>query len=125
MERALVERISAVGFCLGGSVAYVANAHLDLRAAVSFYGGGTDPNFAEKQRRPLLMFWGGRDQHIPSELYRSVADALSAAGKTHEQVVFSQAGHAFFNDTRDRYDEGSARQAWAMTVEFLRVFGAL
>ncbi len=119
------ERISAVGFCMGGRVAYLANAHLDLSAAVSFYGGGSDPKFAAQQRAPILMFWGGRDAHIPPEQYRALADALTAAGKTHEQVVFSQAGHAFFCDARANYEDGAARQAWAMTLEFLRVFGAL
>ena len=71
------------------------------------------------------MFWGGRDQHIAPEQYRAVADALTKAGKTHEQVVFSQADHGFFCDQRPSYDARSARQAWMLTQEFLRVFGVL
>jgi carboxymethylenebutenolidase len=120
------KRIAAIGFCLGGRVSYIANASLDLRAAVSFYGGGIAPDLLEmasRQHGPLLMFWGGKDKHIPPEQYRTVADTLTAAGKTHEQVVFSQGDHGFFCDKRASYEPGAARQAWALTLEFLRTFG--
>ena len=119
-------RLAAIGFCMGGRVAYLANGSVNLRAAISFYGGGIAPallSLAEQQRGALLMFWGGRDQHIAPEQYRAVADALTKAGKTHEQVVLSQADHGFFCDQRPSYDAGSARQAWMLTQEFLRVFG--
>jgi carboxymethylenebutenolidase len=122
------ERIAAIGFCLGGRVAYIANAVTPLRAAVSYYGGGIAPDLlgmASQQHGPILMFWGGKDQHIPREQYRSVADALTAAGKTHEQVIFSQADHGFFCDRRGSYEAHASRQAWALTQEFLRTFGAL
>lgn len=121
-------RLAAIGFCMGGRVAYLANAHLNLQAAISFYGGGIAPDlltYAEQQSGPILMFWGGRDQHIPPEQYRAVADALTAADKTHEQVVFSQAHHAFFCDARASYDAGAGRQAWVLTQEFLKAFGVL
>lgn len=121
-------RIAAIGFCMGGRVSYIANAAIGLRAAISFYGGGIAPgllDLASRQRGPLLMFWGGKDQHIPPDQYRPVADALTAAGRTHEQVVFSQADHGFFCDKRPSYEPGAARQAWALTLEFLRTFGVL
>lgn len=119
------KRIASIGFCLGGRVSYIANASLDLRAAVSFYGGGIVPDLlpmAARQHGPILMFWGGKDKHIPPEQYRPVADALTDAGRMHEQVVFSQADHGFFCDKRASYEPGAARQAWALTLEFLRVF---
>lgn len=122
------ERIACIGFCMGGRVSYIANAATPLRAAVSYYGGGIAPallDMAPRQHGPLLMFWGGKDQHIPPEQYRSVADALTAAGKTHEQVVFSQADHGFFCDQRPSYEPGASRQAWALTLEFLRTSGVL
>ena len=78
---------------------------------------------AGRQHGPLLMFWGGKDRHILPEQYRAVADALSQQGKTHEQVVFSQADHGFFCDQRAAFEPGAAAQSWAMTKEFLRAFG--
>ncbi len=117
------DRIAAVGFCLGGRATYVANAQLPLRAAISFYGGGIAPDLlglAPQQHAPLLMFWGGQDAHIPPPQYRAVADALTAAGKTHEQVLFSQAGHGFFCNARASHHSGATAQAWALVQAFLR-----
>lgn len=119
------KRIASIGFCMGGRVSYIANASVPLRAAISFYGS-VPPNLMEmagRQHGPLLMFWGGKDRHILPEQYRAVADALSQQGKTHEQVVFSQADHGFFCDQRAAFEPGAAAQSWAMTKEFLRAFG--
>jgi len=121
-------RIGAVGFCMGGRVAYMANARVQLGAAISFYGGGIVPDLlplAQAQRAPILMFWGGRDAHIPPEQYRAVADALTAARATHEQVVFSQADHGFYCDARASYNELASRQATALVNAFLDVYGLL
>lgn len=120
-------RVSAIGFCMGGRVAYLANARLPLTAAVSFYGGGIAPDLlplASKQHAPILMFWGGRDGHILPEHYRAVADALTKAEKVHEQVVFGQADHGFFCDARASYNEQAAPQAWALTLAFLQAYAA-
>jgi pimeloyl-ACP methyl ester carboxylesterase len=91
-------------------------------------GGGIVPDLldlARDQHGPILMLWGGRDANIPRETYRAVADALDGAGKTDEQVVFSQAGHGFFCDQRKSYNAQAAQQAWALSVAFLRAWGAI
>jgi len=121
-------RVASIGFCMGGRVSFIANATVKLRAAISFYGGGANAllDLVPKQSGPLLMFWGGKDQHILPEHHRALADALTAAGKVNEQVVFSQADHGFFCDRRSSYQPGSAAQAWALVQAFLRdagVFG--
>jgi carboxymethylenebutenolidase len=82
-------------------------------------------DLATSQSAPILMFWGGADAHIPPEKYRAIADALTAGGAIHEQVVMSQAGHAFFCDQRSDYNEGAAIQAWALTLAFLKDNGML
>jgi carboxymethylenebutenolidase len=115
--------ISCVGFCMGGRVSFIANSALPLRAAVSFYGGGIAPDLldrAAKQEGPILLFWGGLDKHITPEKRRAVADALTAAQKRFVNVEFSQADHGFFCDQRPAYEPRSAREAWALTLEFLR-----
>lgn len=123
-----VDVIANAGFCLGGRASYVANARAPFAAAISFYGGGIAPNLldlAPKQHGPILMFWGGLDANIPPEQYRPIADALTSAGKTHEQAVFSQAGHGFFCDRRKSYNAQAAEQAWALSVAFLRAYGVI
>jgi carboxymethylenebutenolidase len=119
--------IAAVGFCMGGRVSFLADAVLPLKAAVSFYGGGIAPSsmspgllqHAGNLQGPLLMFWGGKDQHIPPEQRRTVADTLLAAGKRFTYVAFSDADHGFFCDERPSYNPQAARQGWVLTLEFL------
>ena len=121
---AAANRVAAIGFCQGGRVTYIANATVSLSAAAGFYGGGLSAEpmlaLAPQQRGPILQFWGGKDKNISPEQYRATADALTAADKIHEQVVFSYAEHGFFCDARASYNPHAARQAWALTLEFFR-----
>jgi carboxymethylenebutenolidase len=122
------DRIAAVGYCMGGRCSYIANSELPLAAAISYYGGGIVPDLldrAQRQHGPLLMFWGGRDAHIPPEQYRAVADALTAANADHVQVVFSTADHGFNCDERPSYNESASREALSLGLEFLAVQGVL
>ena len=121
-------RVAAIGFCMGGRLAYLANAHLPLACAISYYGGGVQRflDLAGKQHGPLLMLWGGQDEHIPNEQHWQVAQALTAAGARHEQAFFSQAKHGFFCHVRPwLYDEAVSRKAWALTREMLAATGVL
>jgi carboxymethylenebutenolidase len=115
-------RVAALGFCMGGRVAYLGNATLPLRGAVSFYGGGIAPALLDRARHlsgPHLFFWGGADTHIPPEQHRAVIDALRRAGKPYVNVEISDAGHGFFCDQRPSYHATAARRAWALTLDFL------
>jgi carboxymethylenebutenolidase len=116
-------KIGAAGFCMGGRVAYIANALLPLRAASSFYGGGIAPALLDRApslNAPMLLVWGGLDKHIPAEQRSAVAEALRAAGKDFIEAVFSQADHGFFCDVRASYHAPSARIAWPLLLAFLR-----
>lgn len=117
------DEISCVGFCLGGRVSFIANSTVRLRAAVSFYGGGIAPGLlgrVAKLQAPSLFIWGGMDKHITPEHRRAVTEALSAANKIYVNAEFSRADHGFFCDERAAYEPHAARQAWALTLEFLR-----
>lgn len=118
-----VKSIGAIGFCLGGRAAYVANAILPLKAAVSFYGGGIAGELLERakdQRGPILFFWGGKDAHITPEVRKPLFEALGAAEKPYVNVEFSAANHAFFNNDRPSYEPASAAQAFALAKAFLK-----
>lgn len=118
------ERTACIGFCMGGRVSFLANGTVPLAAAVSFYGGRTNDlvaQYAKSQSSPILQFWGGQDKAIPKEQRREVQDALDAAGKAHQQVLFSYAEHGFFCNERPSYNADAARQAWALVLEYLRV----
>ncbi len=116
-------RIAAVGFCMGGRGAWLANAAVPLAASVSYYGGGIAPGLLDRAATlhgPQLLYWAGRDARILPEHYRAVDDALRHADRRYASVVFSQAQHGFFNDQRNTYDGPAATQSWALTLAFLR-----
>ena len=122
-DRTVAGRIFSVGFCMGGRVSYLANSVVPLAAAVSFYGAGIAPGLLDRAGNlhgPMLFFWGGLDKHILPEHTRAVEDALRGAGKEFGNVTFSYADHGFFCDQRPAYNEKAAKQAWPMTVEFLK-----
>jgi carboxymethylenebutenolidase len=117
------DEISSVGFCMGGRTSFLANSLVRLRAAVSFYGGGIAPGLLDRVanlQAPSLLIWGGLDKHIPADQRKAVTDALSEQQKIYVNVEFSRANHGFFCDERAAYEPHSARQAWALTLEFLR-----
>lgn len=116
------ENIGAVGFCMGGKVAFLANAKIPLGAAVSFYGSrimasiGLSPD----QKGPLLLLWAGQDPSTPPEKIQELNAALRSAGKPFIEAVFSQAQHGFNCDERPAYHAESAAVAWSMTLSFLK-----
>ncbi|HEX4047171.1 MAG TPA: dienelactone hydrolase family protein [Elusimicrobiota bacterium] len=115
--------VSAVGFCMGGRAAFLADSLLPLRAAASFYGAGIAPGLLDRAAKlsgPILLAWGGRDKHIPPEQIASVTAALRAAGKPFVNAEFSEADHGFFNDARTSFHPASAAQAWALALQFLK-----
>lgn len=114
-------RIAACGFCMGGRLAFVANAMFPLACAVSFYGGGLASHLelAAEQHGPLLLFWGGKDTLITKADRRAVADALEEAGKRFTEVNVGHASHGFFCDARPSYDKEAAREAWGLVTAFL------
>lgn len=114
-------RIGAIGFCMGGRQAFVANGILPLACALSFYGSNI-PSLAElagTQHGPLLLAWGGLDPMIDAAQRRAVADLMGAAKKPFVEATFSDAGHGFFCDARGQYQPVAAKQAWALVCAFL------
>jgi carboxymethylenebutenolidase len=125
LERAgLAGNVAAVGYCLGGRVAFVANSALPLKAAASYYGGRIPPLLGRAARLsgPMLFFWGGADHHVPEAEREAVAQSLSGAGKPFIDVTFSDGDHGFFNDARSSYHPAAAAQSWALTHAFFDTY---
>lgn len=116
------DRIASVGFCMGGKTSYIANAILPLKAAVSYYGGGIAPELLERAvnlNGPMLFFWGGKDTHIPRDLWSQIPAALDTARKSHITVEMGDAQHGFFCDQRESYSPDASALAWPLTLQFL------
>ena len=117
------DRIAAIGYCMGGRCAFLANASLPLRAAISYYGGGIVPALLDRAPRlhgPHLFFWGGKDLHITPAHRAALAEALHEARRPFVNVEMSEAEHGFFCDQRKAYHADSAAESWALTREFLK-----
>ena len=113
-----------VGFCMGGALAQYAAANDadNVGAAVSFYGGfkKVDPPW-EQLSAPILLIYGENDKGVPAEQGRQLEAKLRGLGKDVELVVYPNADHAFFNDTRPEvYNGEAAADAWQRTLELFR-----
>jgi carboxymethylenebutenolidase len=114
-------RVGVVGFCWGGSVAFLCNTRLGL-PAVGYYGARSLPFLGEQgneghERAPLMFHFGGRDASIPPEDV-----AMHREKQPHATIhVYPEAGHAFNRDVDPRvHDPDAAALAWRRTIDFFR-----
>ena len=109
-------KVGIVGYCWGGTVAWVAAARVPgLTAAVSYYGGGVPNMVNEQPKVPVMFHFGETDQSIPLEKAKEVA-----AKHPEATTYYYPAGHGFNCDQRGSYHEPSAKQARSRSVEFFR-----
>lgn len=108
-------RVGVVGFCWGGSVAFLANTRLGL-PAVSYYGARTLPFLDETLRAPMMFHFGQADPSIPAE-----AVEQHRQKQAHATIhVYPDAGHAFNRDVDNHvHDPAAAELAWGRTLAFL------
>lgn len=107
-------RVGVVGFCWGGSLAWLAASRLGIDAAVGYYGGQIAHHADEKPDCPVLLHFGEKDPSIP------VADAETIRA-AHPDVAIHlyPAGHGFNCDRRASYHAESAALAGQRTLAFL------
>lgn len=111
-------KVGVVGFCLGGSIAFMAASRLaGVSAAVGFYGGRIAAVAHETPRCPTQLHYGSEDQGIPM----SNVDSVRAQRPDCDIHVYQGAGHGFNCDERGSFDEGAAKEAWGRTLDLLPV----
>jgi carboxymethylenebutenolidase len=109
--------VAIMGFCLGGSVSYIAATKVaGLAAAVCYYGGQIIQHVDKKPRCPVQMHFGALDTHIPLSDVETMKEKQPQA----EIYVYQHAGHGFHCDERGSYDQPSSRIAWERTLGFLK-----
>jgi len=119
-------RVGAIGFCLGGTLAFVAGTSSRVGgrgpdAVVAYYGSGINDLLGEASRleAPAMLHYGTRDEYIPADRIALVEAAL--AGRPDVELHRYDAGHAFSNEDSARfYDPTAAAEAWPRTLAFLR-----
>jgi carboxymethylenebutenolidase len=108
-------KVAVVGYCLGGTIAWLSATRIDgVRCAVGYYGGGIADAAEERPRCAVLLHFGETDQSIPPEHHKRIAVA-------HPEVPMHvyPAGHGFNCDERASYHQPSAALARTRTLGFL------
>jgi carboxymethylenebutenolidase len=108
--------VGVIGFCMGGTAAFLAACRLrGLSAAVAYYGGMIGKFADEKPKCPLQMNFGEKDEGIPMATVEEIKKKQPQA----ETYVYPNAAHGFYCDERASYNKDAAALAWSRTQEFL------
>jgi carboxymethylenebutenolidase len=124
--RALPEcngKVGIVGFCLGGTMAYLAASRTDADAAVAYYGTRIHLFTAEGPTiaRPLILHFGELDHTTPPELLQGQILPAVAGNQNVQAFVYPGMVHAFANHRRpDTFDPAVTKQADARTFAHFR-----
>jgi carboxymethylenebutenolidase len=110
-----VKKIGVVGYCLGGTLAWLSAARLPIHAAVGYYGGRIAQYLGERPKAPVMLHFGEQDQHIPQSEIDAIAKAYPEVS-----IYTYPAGHGFNRDGSAGYSASCATRARTRTLEFLR-----
>jgi len=113
-------RAGAVGFCLGGNLAYLLSVRFKPDCAVGYYGVGIQKSLDEAQNLscPLLLHIAGRDKFCPPEAQAQIHAAL-AVNPLATIYDYPELGHAFGRPSGEHYDAAAAELANLRSLEFL------
>ncbi len=116
-------RIAAIGFCMGGRIAFLAASRAGVDAAIGLYALGIAKHLDEvrKMAVPLQLHYGLSDEHIPKSEIDTVAAAAAGNGNIEIQL-YPGAGHGFFNRTFSPEDVKAVETATAHIDRFLSPF---
>ncbi|MGI9334522.1 MAG: dienelactone hydrolase family protein [Gammaproteobacteria bacterium] len=106
-------KVGVVGYCWGGSVAWLCATRLSVACAVGYYGGQIIGHVDEQPGAPIMLHFGDRDASISM-------DAVERIRGAHPDVPLHVygAGHGFNCDHRKDFDAPSAELALGRTVAF-------
>ena len=108
--------VGIIGFCMGGTIAFLAATRLSgLSAAVGYYGGRIAAFADEKPKCPVQLHFGETDASIPLTDVETIKQKRSDV----EVYVYGGAGHGFHCDERGSFHQASCQQAWDRTLAFL------
>jgi len=124
-------KLGAMGFCIGGHLAFRAALQPDVRATVCFYGTGIHNGKLGKDadaeslaqagaiRGALLLVFGKQDPHVPEEGRKAIHARLRQA-KVKYRTLLYPAEHAFMRDEGARYDPEATDHAFGEMIALFR-----
>ncbi|MFQ5985284.1 MAG: dienelactone hydrolase family protein [Alphaproteobacteria bacterium] len=116
-----IGKVGAIGYCLGGKLAYLMGTRSDADCLVGYYGVGIADALDEAKNitKPLLLHVAEKDRFVPPQAQAKVAAAL----KNHPQVTihdYPGVDHAFARVGGEHFDQAAADLANRRTAEFLK-----
>ena len=127
-------KLGITGFCWGSRIVWLYAAHNpNLKAAVAWYGRivGQPSEMTPKHpidlvaemKAPVLGLYGAADTGIPVETVERMKQAMAAAGKKAEFVIYPDAPHAFHADYRPSYRKEAAEDGWKRCLAWFKANG--
>lgn len=121
MSNMCTGRVGAMGYCLGGLLAYLTACRTDSDATVGYYGVNIHEMLdqAKSLSRPLMLHIAEEDHFVPKEAQEAVKAGLA---NNPAVTLHSYPGvdHAFARRGSPTYVDAAAREADARTLAFLR-----
>jgi carboxymethylenebutenolidase len=114
-------KVGAVGYCLGGQLAYLTATRTDADASVGYYGVNIQNLLAEAKniKKPLMLHIAAKDEYTPPEAQKTIEDGLK--DNPHVTLhVYPQMDHAFARVGGAHYDHANAELANGRTATFFR-----
>jgi carboxymethylenebutenolidase len=114
-------KVGAVGYCLGGLLAYLTAARTDADASVGYYGVNIQQMLGEaaKIKKPLMLHIAAKDQYTPPEAQKEIVEGLK--GNPLVTIhVYPEMDHAFARTGGEHYDHANAELANGRTSTFFR-----
>lgn len=109
------KKVGVVGYCYGGTLAWLAATRMPAAAAVGYYGGQIARFAQEEPHCAVMLHFGRQDAHIPAEEVDKVHQAHPEV-----EIHWYEAGHGFNCDARASYNAEAAAQARARSLRFLK-----
>jgi carboxymethylenebutenolidase len=113
-------KVGAIGFCLGGLLAWLAASRAGIDAAVGYYGVGIEGALAElgQIKCAVTLHFGEMDKFVPAEARDAIAAAV--AGKNIEIFVYPGADHGFNCPERPAFDKAASLMAHSRSLTTFR-----
>jgi carboxymethylenebutenolidase len=92
--------VAVLGYCFGGTLAWLSATRLNPAAGVCYYGGRIVQHASEVPRCAVMMHFGDRDPHIPSSKIETIQ-------RFHPDLplYLYRAGHGFNCDRRADFSQ--------------------
>ncbi|MDO8290785.1 MAG: dienelactone hydrolase family protein [Parvibaculum sp.] len=114
-------KVGAVGYCLGGFMAYLTACHTNADASVGFYGVAINTRLADAAsiKKPLMLHIAGKDEFVNADAQKEMHTGLSSNAHVtlHD---YPDCDHAFARVGGKHYDKQAATDANARTLAFFK-----